>query len=131
MAKSKKGYINIISEVNKLLQEKRSFMGFFWNCYHDEKEQKSFDLSWNNEKDIDLTQTSYNLDFKVSTFQSRSENIYFNISLFDYETKKEIDAGYYYIKNYTGIIGTLETKALLDIIEAGTEITNKIYFDYH
>lgn len=131
MAKSKKEYINIILEVNKLLQVKRSFMGRFWYCYHDEKEEKSFDLSWNNEKEIDLTQTSYNLDFKVSTFQSRSENIYFNISLFDYETKKEIDAGYYYIKNHTGIIGALETEALLDIIEAGTEITNKIYFDYH
>lgn len=75
----------------------------------------------------DLTQTSCNLDFKVSTFQSRSENIYFNVSLFDYDTKETTDAGYFYIKNYTGEISENELKALYHIMITGNKITEKIF----
>lgn len=76
---------------------------------------------------IDITQTSGNLDFKVSTYQSRGENIYFNISLYDYEKKTEHKAGYFYIKNNTGTIGLNETKALFYIMQAGNDITEKIF----
>ena len=131
MAKSKKGFINVIQEINKRLEEKRKKQGRFWYCYHDEKmEEWGYDLSWNSLEEIDLTKTSYNLDLKVSTYQSRSENVYFYISLFDYSTHKEYTAGYYYIKNYTGLIGKNELIALNDIIEIGTDITNEIYRNY-
>jgi len=132
MAKTKKGYINIIQEVNKLIQEKRKEKGRFWYCYHEQDNIDLYgvDLNYIWDVEIDLTQTSYNLDFKVSTYQSRNENIYFYISLYDYETKKEFAAGYYYIKNYTGTIGSLETIALLDIIEAGTKLTHTIYWNH-
>lgn len=132
MVKSKKGYINIIQEINKRLQEKRKECGRFWYCYHEQNntDLPGIDLNYSKEIEIDLTETSYNLDFRISTYQSRSENVYFFISLWDYDTKKEIPAGHYYIKNNTGIIGKLEAVALLDIIQAGTDLTNKIYWDH-
>ena len=83
-----------------------------------------------NGKEINLTNTSYDLDFKVSTYQSRGENIYFNISLYDYRKKEEHDAGYFYIKNYTGEISLTECKILADIIQTGNKITADIFNKY-
>lgn len=88
---------------------------------------KDIDVSYGGDKEIDLTETSGDLDFKVSTFQSRGENVYFNISLFDYDTKEERPTGYFYIKNYTGEIGENELKALSYIIKAGNQITKEIF----
>lgn len=130
MAKSKKGYINIILEVNKLLQEKRKEKGDFWFCYSDPDYTWGYDLSYSHDIEINLEETSYNLDFRITTFQSRAENIYFYVSLHDYVTCKEYKTGYYYIKNYSGIIGKNELLALNDIIQAGTELTNKIYMEH-
>lgn len=81
-------------------------------------------------KDIDLTKTSYNLDFKVSTYQTRCENVYFNISFYDYQKKEETEAGYFYIKNFTGEITSKELEALADIIAIGNELTTRIYNEY-
>lgn len=83
-----------------------------------------------NEENIDLTNTSYDLDFKVSTFQSRGENVYFNVSLYDYRKKEDHPAGYFYIKNYTGEISFIECKILSDIIQAGNELTTEIFNKY-
>lgn len=80
-----------------------------------------------NREKIDITKTSGNLDFKVSTYQSKDENVYFNISLFDYDTKEDHHTGYFYIKNYTGEIGETELKALSYIIKAGNQITSEIF----
>ena len=123
MARTKKGYINIILEVYKRLQEKKNQK--YYLCYDDEN--GGFDVSYNNNTDLNLEETSKHLDFKISTYQSKSENIYFYVSLFDYQTKKEFSCGYFYIKNYSGVIGKLETIALYDIISIGTELTEEIY----
>lgn len=80
-----------------------------------------------NREKVDITKTSGNLDFKVSTYQSMGENVYFNISLFDYDTKEDHPTGYFYIKNYTGEIGETELKALSYIIKAGNQITKEIF----
>ena len=97
-------------------------------CYEDNN-GGGFDVSYSHEKEINLEETSKNLDFKVSTFQSKCENIYYNISLYDYVTQKEYSAGYFYIKNYSGIIGKLETTALYDIISIGNELTEEIFYN--
>lgn len=78
--------------------------------------------------EIDLTKTSCNLDFKVSTYQSKSENIYFNVSLYDYETKETTNAGYFYIKNYHGEVSENDLKALFYIMQAGNKLTNDIFY---
>lgn len=77
--------------------------------------------------DIDPAETSRNLDFKISTFQSRSENIYFNVFLYDYETKKDYFIGYFYIKDNNGIINAEHLQALAEIIAAGNIETENIF----
>ena len=48
MARTKKGYINIILEVYKRLQEKKNQK--FWLCYEDNN--SGFDVGYSNEKEI-------------------------------------------------------------------------------
>ena len=86
-----------------------------------------FDVSFCQDQEIDITKTSFNLDFVVKTFQSRGENIYFNIILFDYETKIEYFAGCFYIKDNRGMINNNHLQALSYIIESGNQKTAEIY----
>ena len=86
----------------------------------------NFDVS-SRGLDFDINQTSHNLDFSVSTFQTRSENVYFNCFLYDYETKERHDIGYFYIKDNNGLISADHLKALYLIIQTGTIITEKIF----
>lgn len=119
--KVKKNHLNIVNQIDDILFN--YFNGRLKGAF-------SYDILPGEAVDIDLTQTSYNLDFKVSTYQSKSENIYFYISLFDYETKKEYNAGYFYIKNYTGVIDKESCLALYEIISEGNNITESIFWDY-
>ena len=117
MTKKELNKYNIVQEIHKeLFGLKAPYRNKF-----------NFDISYNGDQVIDITQTSGNLDFKISTYQSRSENVYFNVSLYDYNTNKEINAGYFYIKNYTGEIGPEELQALALIIEAANQITATIF----
>ena len=76
---------------------------------------------------FDYTQTSGNIDMQVKTNQSRSENIYFEVSIFDYDTKRSYNVGYFYIKDNNGVISADHLKALAIIISAGNEITADIW----
>lgn len=99
----------------------------FKNGYELEK-NLGFDVSFRS-KQLDITDSSYNFDFQATTYQSKDENIYFNISLFDYETGKTYDAGYFYIKDNNGIINGDHLRALAKIIEVGNEYTENIFIN--
>ena len=86
-----------------------------------------FDVSYGDEQILNLTETSGDFDFKVTTQQTRSENVYFQVNLYDYRKKQDIYAGFFYIKNYTGLIGSEELKALNLIMQAGNERTQQIF----
>lgn len=88
---------------------------------------KQLDVSYGDDQILDLTETSGDLDFKVTTQQTRSENVYFQVNLYDYRKKQDIYAGYFYIKNYTGLIGSDELKALNLIMQAGNKRTEAIF----
>lgn len=117
MTKKELKKYNIVQEIhNELFGLKAPYRNKF-----------NFDVDYNGDQVIDITQTSGNLDFKISTYQSRSENVYFNVSIYDYNSNKEINAGYFYIKNYTGVIGPEELQALALIMEAANKITENIF----
>lgn len=86
----------------------------------------SFDVSASG-INFDYTKTSGNLDMRVTTNQTRSENIYFEVSIFDYDTKKSYNVGYFYIKDNNGIIAAEHLKALYTIIDEGNQITADIW----
>ena len=98
----------------------RDGSGNYFNKY-------SYDVSYGDAPTLDITKTSGNLDFTVKTFQSRSENIYFYVGLYDYERREDIPAGYFYIKDNHGRINRDHTRVLYDIIDAGTDITESIF----
>lgn len=45
---------------------------------------------------------SYNIDFRIEIEQTWRENVYFNITLYNYNDSEEVNLGYFYIKNYSG-----------------------------
>lgn len=97
----------------------------FKNGYKYES-QFGFDIGFKS-VEIDLTETSRNLDFEISTYQSKDENIYFNVSLLDYDTAKKYDCGFFYIKDNRGEINAAHLQALALIIAKGNEITDRIF----
>lgn len=84
------------------------------------------DLSANG-KEIEVDKTSGNLDFGIKTYQSRMENVYLYAFLFDYETKKEYDLGYFYFKANQGLINREMMEYAAEIIERGSRITEEIF----
>lgn len=76
---------------------------------------------------LDITETSGNLDIKFQTEQTHSENIYFNITIYDYNKKTETKAGYLYIKHNRGVIDEAAMKVLYKAIQAANEITADIF----
>lgn len=78
-------------------------------------------------KEIDITATSANLDIHFTTEQTHFENIYFTITIYDYNNKTEIPAGYIYLKHNNGMIDSAALQTLLKAIEAGNNITTNIF----
>ena len=78
-------------------------------------------------KEFDVTKTSGNLDFRIETYQTRFENVYFNIYLYDYNTNEEYDIGYFYFKANNGRINKEMMMFMADILEKGNEITERIF----
>lgn len=77
--------------------------------------------------DIDITETSANLDIQFTTQQTHSENIYFDITIYDYNKKTELKAGYIYIKHNRGMIDEKAMQVLYKAIQAANEITAEIF----
>ena len=77
--------------------------------------------------EIDITQTSGNIDIQFKTEQTHSENIYFDITIYDYNKKTELKAGYIYIKHNRGMIDEKAMQVLYKAIQAANEITAEIF----
>lgn len=76
---------------------------------------------------FDPKETSYNLDFRISTQQTRFENVYFNCYMYDYNTDKEYPLGYVWFKANQGEINREMMMWMADIISKGNEITSRIF----
>ena len=87
----------------------------------------SFDIGYHTKEELNPDETSKNLDFQIRTYQTRFENMYFNIIAYDYETKKDYDLGYLYIKDNGGEIGATHGWIAYTIIREGQILTNKIF----
>lgn len=108
---------------------KRDILQEIYNNFIDDNfHAYKYDLDLNYKSiPVDVSKTSYNLDFCVSTEQSKSENVYFNCSLFDYETKKSYDLGYFYFKDNNGCINKNMMLFLADIIAVANDIMENIF----
>lgn len=76
---------------------------------------------------VDITETSGNLDIQFTTQQTHSENIYFDITIYDYSKKTETNAGFIYIKHNRGMIDEKAMQVLYKAIQAANEITAEIF----
>lgn len=76
---------------------------------------------------FDYTKTSGNLDFRVETYQTRFENVYFNCYLYDYKTEIKYHIGYFYFKDNKGEINWEMMSQMAEVIEKGNEITSRIF----
>ena len=74
--------------------------------------------------------TSGNLEIQIRTYQTHFENVYYNLIVFDYNTKTEYEVGYIYTKRNNGTIGLWDGYAIYKMIEAGNEITTDIFKKY-
>jgi hypothetical protein len=76
---------------------------------------------------LDITETSGNLDIKFETYQTHFENIYYYITIYDYNKKEETKAGYLYLKHNGGVIDADAIQVLYKAIQAANEITTDIF----
>lgn len=77
--------------------------------------------------EVDITETSGNIDIQFKTEQTHNENIYFNIIIYDYIKKTEIKAGYIYIKHNRGVIDADAMQVLYKAIQAANQISADIF----
>lgn len=77
--------------------------------------------------EIDITETSGNIDIQFKTEQTHSENVYFNITIYDYNKKTETNAGYIYIKHNRGVIDADAMQVLYKAIQAANQISADIF----
>lgn len=76
---------------------------------------------------IDLTKTSGNLCFRFDYFPTGCENIYHDIFVEDWTTKKRYKAGYIYFKTYTGYFTAESMKELARIVKDAQQILEDVY----
>lgn len=77
--------------------------------------------------ELDITKTSGNIEIQFTTYQTHSENVYFNISIYDYNEKTTTDAGYIYIKHNNGMIDNDAIQVLYKAIQAANRISSDIF----
>lgn len=88
------------------------------------------DIGYHDLMEFKPEETSGNLEIQIRTYQTHFENVYYNIIIFDYNTKKDYEVGYIYTKRNNGTIGLWDGYAIYKMIEAGNEITTEIFEKY-
>ena len=79
------------------------------------------------DKQYEIIKNGCNCDIQVTIEQTCNENIYFNLTLYDYNTKEKIDLGYIYSKNFRGFFDVGDGKFLVDLYKSINKMTERLF----
>lgn len=94
-----------------------------------ETDEELYDIGYFSRRNINISEIkSCNYDFMIKTYQTRMENIYVDVIMYDYVTEETVNLGYFYLKNFTGkFILKRDFKMIQFVISAFNNITDDIW----
>lgn len=112
---------------------KRKKIDYLWEIYKTFSDGKGhtykygLDLGLSGNNDFDISQTSKNLDFRMSSYQTKNEKVYFECYFWDYEKKTDFFLGSFYFKDNGGTMSKNMMLFAYDILCEGNKITKRIF----